>query len=459
MRVRIVVIHSLIALMLLLGGCAAPVAPAVAPAAESGAATAGPIEMEFWFSAPAAQMEYMLAAVEEYNNLQDKVRITVVETPPSRERMATALSAGQGPDLLWYNHNVPWFFGIEAVYPLNEFVLDSEIGIAPELVFDASRQTVQYAGIIEAIPINHCPGGLLYNRAIFQEAGLSDEDAPKTWAEVEALALQLVQRDGEQVTRWGLVNGAIDWMLQELVLSNGADWVSEDLSRYLTHPERLVEGLTWWGSLYHDKGVMPVPSGVTWAGVEAMQAGGEAFIRGDAAMSGFHGLCSAANMLDQNPELDLGGVATPLGPSADGKRTMSLGFDGIFVMADAADPLEGYLFAKWFFENKGIGLTLVSPGKVPAMRAALDDPEMLNSPILGFGSVLQALENAKLRNFHVFPGRLDVRSQEPPMAEAVFLGQVAPQDAVDAFVKHAEEVFRLYEEDLREFREQHQIVW
>lgn len=457
MNVRKGLIGSLLVLALLLGACAVPAAP-VAPAAPEAAPT-GPVEMEFWFSGPTAQMEYMLAAVEEYNGLQDKIRITLTETPPSRERIATALSAGQGPDLLWYNHNVPWFFGIEAVYPLNEFVLDSEIGIAAELLFDAARQTVQYGGIIQALPIRHCPGGLLYNRAIFQEAGLSDEDAPQTWADVEALALQLIQRDGDQVVRWGLVNGAIDWMLQELVLSNGADWVDEELSRYLTHPERLVEGLEWWGSLYHDKKAIPVPSGVTWAGVEALQVGSEAFIRGDAAMSGFHGLCSAAAMLDQNPDLDIGGVLTPLGPSSGGQRTVSLGFDGIFVMADAANPREAYLFTKWFFENKGVGLTLVSPGFVPSMRAALEDPAIQNNPLLGFGRVLEDLNKAKLRNFHVFPGRLDVRAQEPLMAEAVFLGQVSPQEAVDAFVKHAEEVFRLYADDLREFREKHQIVW
>jgi multiple sugar transport system substrate-binding protein len=418
------------------------------------------VDMEFWFSGTAAQVEFVQAAVDEYNQLQDAIRITLVETPPSRERIATALAAGQGPDLMWYNHNMPWFFGIEAVYPLNDFVSDPEIGIDPDTVFPASRGTVQYAGVVQAIPMRHCPGGLIYNRDIFRQAGLSDDDAPRTWEDVERLAIQLTERDGDRVTQWGLVSGSIDWMLQELVLSNGADWVADDLSRYLTHPERLVEGLEWWSGLHHDHQVTPVPGGVTWAGVEAMQVGGDdVFIRGEAAMRGFGGLCSAAGMRDQNPELDMGGVITPLGPSANGQRTLSLGFDGIFVMAEAPEPREAYLFIKWFFENKALEFMEYSPGSVPSAVAALDDESLANDPLMGFGSVLDAMQEARLRNFHVFPGRLDVRAQEPAMAEAVFLQQASAQEVVDRFVQHADEVFNLYADDLAEFLEEHAIVW
>jgi hypothetical protein len=69
------------------------------------------------------------------------------------------------------------------------------------------------------------------------------------------------------------------------------------------------------------------------------------------------------------------------------------------------------------------------------------------------------MQKAELRSFHVFPGRLDVRSEEPAVAETVLLQQATPQEAVDKFLEHATEVFKLYEEDLNEFRETHKIVW
>lgn len=451
----IFVVKCVSLVLLLLTACTVP---AAAPAGEAGD-TSGAVPMEFWYTGTAEQIAFMEAAVDEYNDLQDAIEITLVQTPESRERIATALAAGQGPDLMYYNHNMPWFFGIEAVYPLNDFVNDPEIGIDPEQLFPASREAVQYAGVVQAIPLTAAPGGLIYNRAIFEEAGLTDDDAPQTWEEVEELAIQLAQRDGDDVTRWGLVNTSVDWMLQELVLSNGADWVSDDLSNYVTDPERLVEALTWWHSLHHEHLVMSMPTGVTWAGVEAMQVGSEAFIRGDAAMAGFVGIGAIAGMLDQNPDLDLAAVLTPLGPSSGGVRKISPGFGGLFVMADAPEPREGYLFAKWFFDEKGLEFVRTSPGTVPATTAAIDDPEFQNDPYLGFGSVIEAMQSAELRNFHVFPGRLDVRVQEPAMAESVMLDQATPEEAVEQFLQHAEEVFNLYQEDLNEFLEEHRIVW
>ncbi len=416
-------------------------------------------EMTLWYTGPAVNVDFVEAAVAEYNGLQNDISITVVTTPNSRESMATAIAGGQGPDLLWYNHNVPWFFGVEAVYPLNEFVLDPEIGIDSERLFPALREAVQYAGTVMALPITGCPGGLLYNREIFAEAGLSDADAPRSWEEVEALAKQLTVREGGDVTQYGLVSSSIDWMLQEINLSNGSDWSSPDLSSYITQPENLVEGLEWWSSLHLEDDVLPIPTGVTWAGVEALQVGGEAFIRGDAAMQGFAGICAAASVVDQNPDLDIGAVLTPLGPSADGVRTISPGFEGFFVMADNPAPRDAYLFNKWFFEEKALDYIKITPGSIPSTTAALDDPSFQDDPYLGFGQVIEDLQADRLRNFHVFPGRLDVRSQEPTIAESVFLQRATPEQAVDRFLAHAEDVFNLYRPDLDEFLEQHQIVW
>ena len=176
-------------------------------------------------------------------------------------------------------------------------------------------------------------------------------------------------------------------------------------------------------------------------------------------MTGFRGLCHAAGILDDNPELDIAGVLTPLGPSSGGIRTISPGFGGLFVMADAADPHEGYLFNKWFFEEKSADYVLASPGSVPATTAALDNPAFQEDPILGFGRVLEDMQKAELRSFHVFPGRLDVRSEEPGMAETVLLQQATAQESVDKFLEHARGVFELYDVDLDEFRETHKILW
>ncbi len=74
-------------------------------------------------------------------------------------------------------------------------------------------------------------------------------------------------------------------------------------------------------------------------------------------------------------------------------------------------------------------------------------------------SVLEALLSAELRTHHVFPGRLDVRSQEPAMAESVMLERATPQEAVDTFLEHAAQVFDLYRPDLDEYLAADALVW
>jgi ABC-type glycerol-3-phosphate transport system substrate-binding protein len=152
-------------------------------------------------------------------------------------------------------------------------------------------------------------------------------------------------------------------------------------------------------------------------------------------------------------------VLTPLGPSSGGQRIVSLGFGGLFVMADASDPVAGYMFNKWFFEEKSVEFVKLLPGRVPSSAAALDDEYFQNDPVLGYGRVIQGMTEAELRTHHVFPGRLDVRSQEPTIAESVMLERATPQEAVDTFLAHAEQVFELYREELDEFLEVDALIW
>ncbi len=420
------------------------------------------IELDFWFSAPSRQVEFMEEAVAEYNELNPHVRINLVETPPGYERIATALAAGMGPDLFWFNQNIPWFFGIETVYPINDFVKDPEIGVDPESVFPWAHRSVHYGGVVQALPVYGYPGTLIYNRQMFAEAGLSDDDAPGTWEEVTELALKFTEWVEGRPEQWGMTNVSVDWHLQEILLSNSGDWVDDELTRYIDDPAKLIEGLQWWHDMIHVHEVMPVPRGVTWVGAPYLHAGHESFIQEEAAMAGFvgeisFGVHAAATMIAENPDLDLGAVLSPLGPSSDGTRKISTGYGGIHVMADTADPLESYLFAKWFFEEKSLDYVLTMPGAVPANVAGIEHPVYMEDPLVN----RQVLEigDGILRNFHVFPGRLDVRSEEPTMAESVVLGIATPEEAVETFLQHAEEVFALYREELDEFKEAHVIVW
>ena len=438
---------SFVCLILLLAGAAAGWA---AGSAEPAAAT-GP-ELVYWHFGNDEQIRVHQEGVEQFNEMNHGFTVRYVERPDSREAMAAAIAGGRGPDIFHYNQNVPWFFGDDSIYPLNEFVNDPDIGMDPEAFFPAPRQSVNYGGNVIAIPMRFMPGGVTYNRQMLLDAGLDPSDPPRTWAEFEEWALALTIREGGQVVQWGVTVSSVDWLLQEVMFANGGDWNNDDLSEYAPYPEELTEGLAWINRLVHELRVMPVPRGVSWVGAPEMMAGDAGIVNEMAAMQigwgGFRGFEIT------NPNIEGGVFPIPRGPRAGDTVRLSTGYDGMHMMMPGQHAREGYLFAKWFAENKALEyawVTGVFPAYVSDLTRYEDDP--------AFAQMIPHLMQNPVRRFHVFPARLDVRSEEPAMVENVLMGRFTPQEAVRVFKQHADRVFQENQRELQRFRENHRIVW
>ena len=142
---------------------------------------------------------------------------------------------------------------------------------------------------------------------------------------------------------------------------------------------------------------------------------------------------------------------------ATGKVKISSGFWGPIIMSACEYPRDAYLFIKWLSENKSIEIAKANESIPAFAKKALADPQWTDSVL--HGRMLKWYFSNLPRNFHVFPGRLDVRSEEPGMAESVLLGKATPEEAVAKFKKHATAVFELHKDELDEYRANHKIVW
>ena len=416
-------------------------------------AARGQPELILWQTGTASEIEIMQRAVSEYNNQQDNVVIQWVERPASSEAMATAIAGGRGPDALYWNQNVPWHFGDDSFADFYEFVTDPEIGLDPNRFFTAPRQSVNYGGKVHAIPSDFGLGGVKYNVDMLREAGLDPiNDPPQTWSEFEEWALALTIRDADgTVLQWGVVDDSVDWLLQEVMLNNGGDWVNDDLTEYAVPEQSLVEGVAWIQRLVRELEVMPPPGNISWTG--APDAGERPFAEERAAMQiGYH---SPYGLINLNPALEgrVGTFPIPQGPSSDGTPKISTGFNGFYAIQPAEHTREVYLFAKFFIENYSVEYAK-SGWRIPALAENLDEYEQ--NPLVS--PMLPRLNNP-VRNFHVFPGRLDVRSGEPATVERVILGQMSPEESVRRFKEHAANVFDQMSRELAEFRTNHEIVW
>jgi sn-glycerol 3-phosphate transport system substrate-binding protein len=285
-----------------------------------------------------------------------------------------------------------------------------------------------------------------------EAAGLDASNPPQTWAELEEWAKKLTIKKGDEVVQWGLSADSVDWILQEVMFANGGDWNADDMSEYAPYKEELIGGIEWIDRLVNELGVMPVPRGVTWSGASQMQAKKEDFASEMVAMQiGYH---SWATQLGPNPDLEAGCFPIPRGPMAGDTVRISTGYNGLHVMHDASDPREAYLFAKWFVENKSSEYAKIGyrfPAYAKDLDAYREDPS--------FAPMVEHLEKSPVRRYHVFPARLDVRSEEPSMVENVVLGRMTAKEAVETFKKHADRVFKENRQEIDEFLAIQEQVW
>ncbi len=210
-----------------------------------------------------------------------------------RERLQTALSSDNGPDV--FRFHASWV-------PM----LSEELATMPQSVMSASqyRQTfypvaaemLSNNGQLVGIPLMYEGLGLYYNKELLEAA---NAEVPETWAELKTLANQLTVRQNDQVQRSGLAIGNasnvehFSDILALLMLQNGAD---------LTNPttQEAEDALIFYTNFIKQDEV--------WS--DKLPNSTVAFARGDVAMM-FAPSWRALEVMEMNPELDFGIAPAP----------------------------------------------------------------------------------------------------------------------------------------------------
>ena len=233
--------------------------------------------------------------LEKFEAANPEVKVNYVKQSHKdyRERLQTAISSGNGPDVFRYHASwVP--------------MLREELSAMPQSVMTASEYQKTFykvaAGLLNVngqivgIPLMYDGLGLYYNKEMLAAA---NSEPPSTWAEVKTLAIKLTVRDGGGVKRGGMAIGNASNVehfadiLGLLMLQNGAD-LKDPTSK------EAQDALAFYTNFVKDDGV--------WS--DKLPSSTVAFARGDAAMM-MAPSWRAHEVKTINPELDFGIVPVP----------------------------------------------------------------------------------------------------------------------------------------------------
>lgn len=176
-------IFALLALLALLAGCVA--APAAAPAEEAAAgadASAEAVTLSYLVDDSEANRGTAQALADAYMALHPNVTIVIETRPQGTEGdnvVKTRLATGEMTDVFWYNAGSL----LQALQPADTLVdLSGEPWVAN--MVDSFISTVSDGEGIYGVPSQTAMGGgILYNKKVYEELGLS---VPTTWAEFAA---------------------------------------------------------------------------------------------------------------------------------------------------------------------------------------------------------------------------------------------------------------------------------
>ena len=178
-------------------------------------------ELEMWTLALSPTFDdYINGVIAEFEADHPGVTVNWVDLPDGGfpDKFFASIAAGQAPDVVNLNTSrMRLAVKEDALVNLSENATPEQLSIYFPSLLDSSS----VGGSVYAFPWYQAPTILMYNKGIFEQAGLDPESAPTTYEE----AIQLAQTIREATFLEGIAPLPFpeDWLVQ-----NGVDILSED---------------------------------------------------------------------------------------------------------------------------------------------------------------------------------------------------------------------------------------
>lgn len=226
---------------------------AASPRAGGALATAQPaanVEIEYWQYQFPTKVDLVNQLITEFQTQNPKIKVKHVNFPYDdfRQKVAAAVQAGEGPDVL----NV--YYGWLPAYVQQKYLVP-----LPEQYFPAAQiesgffpmvKTAQFKGQFYALPTAVRTLALFYNQDLLKAAS---KDVPKTWEDFVSTAQATTKRTGDKLEIAGATydpggQGHL-WWRECLNRQNGLVPMSPDFKKVRWAEPPGVEAFTWYMDL------------------------------------------------------------------------------------------------------------------------------------------------------------------------------------------------------------------
>ncbi len=359
-----------------------------------------------------------------------EVKLELIPYDQMVPKFMAALSAGIAPDLYGMDLvQFPFFISIGAFTDITEWAKELpffdeltkgmlEIGMKDERIF--------------GLPYQIDLSTMLWNKDLFEEAGLDPEQPPQTWYELVKMGQKLtVDKDGDGIIdQWGFNltgggAGAYMFWFMPFVWGNGGRMFDDEGNVALDSYET-IQALEFWADLVHKYKIAPVSS-VQYGSGDRYNA----FVSGKLAMF-LGGNFNITSLLQDAPDMEFGVAMIPKnrGEFASFGGGSLLGITSQSKNVEAAKEFMEFVFS----EEAQVGA--FAPSLQLVARPSLYDNEY-------YKDIPQMLRFADVLGIAQTPYSVKYNEIYDPVGyyfESVFLGQMDAETAVRECAKEIEKI-------------------
>ncbi len=200
----------------------------------------------------AANLELFQQQVEDFETAHPNITVKGVETKFDPQTFSALVAGGSMPTTMIVPYtNIQQLATNGQVKDLTDAIASDEV--LAQLNPDIQTQTTNADGASFGVVTAAYTMALVYNRALYAEAGLDPDDPPTTWTEVAANAKKIADSSDAAGFTLGTTNGAGGWSLAAMSYSFGSelqetegDTVTATVdSQGVTDALELLQGVRW----------------------------------------------------------------------------------------------------------------------------------------------------------------------------------------------------------------------
>lgn len=387
----------------------------------TGQTPSGPVTLTFWHGYTDAEADSLNALLETWNSENPDIRIEplVVNNDKALQKLTVALQGGEPPDITYqYGSSLPQLAAAPGLVDLTEWVQSPEVNW--EDFVAGARDAATFEGKVLGVPALIDNLAVVYNKGLFDKAGLEYPNDQWTWDDFRAAAKTLTD-PAQKVFGFSYPMDASEdsvWHYDPLLWQNGGSILNEDSTQAAFNSPEGVEALqVLTGMAVEDRSVFLDQQNSVYTGL---------FNSGKIGM-----LVTGPWDLASFPDVDYG---VEILPGFDGNHQTIAGPDMWTVFDNGGGRAQAALdFVAWLTAAEQMKTDALATGHLPFRLSVIEDTAFVDE----FGKTIPGVDVFAENLANVEQAR-PVLAAYPQVSEAMGLAIVAamlgdkdPQTALD----------------------------